>query len=92
MLNKDNIWVGVILGILIPVLAYGLFYGFMEISSRKITYEVFEKMQLVLIALNAIAMRHFLIKRQQDQIGRGILFVTFLLVIYHFAKYYTELL
>lgn len=48
-----------------------------------------EKVQIMLVAVNAILMRQFLVKRNQERTGRGILLVTFVLVIAHLIYYYT---
>jgi len=88
MLDKDKMWVGIVIGILVPVTVYGVFYLSMEMAGNYVDSVMSEKMQLVLIAINAILMRQFLIKREQDNIGRGILLVTFAGVMYHLIHYY----
>ena len=92
MLNKDKLWVGVIIGIVVPIVIYAIFYLGMEMTNNYVSTQVSEKMQLVLIAVNAILMRQFMIKREQDQIGRGILLITFVGVMLHLLKYYTDIL
>ncbi len=92
MLEKDKIWVGAIIGILLPVAIYTIFILGMEMADRYVTTMISEKFQLVLIAVNAIVMRQFMIKRNQDNIGKGILLVTFLGLILHMLKYYTDVL
>lgn len=91
MLNKDSIWVGSIIGIVVPAIIYIIFILGMEMADIYITLIVREKMLLVLFAINAILMRQFMIKREQDNIGKGILLVTFIGVIIYVAHYYTEL-
>lgn len=91
MLEKDRIWVGFIIGIILPLVIYTIFILGMDMASRYVSSEISEKFQLVLIAVNAIVMRQFMIKRNQDNIGRGILMVTFIGVILHMLHYYTDL-
>lgn len=91
MLNKDTLWVGGLIGILVPATIYTIFSLGMEMAGVYITLEIREKMQLLLFGVNAVLMRQFMVKRHQDNIGRGILFVTFLGVIAHVLYYYTEL-
>lgn len=91
MLEKDKIWVGLVIGILLPLAIYTIFILGMDMSDRYVSSEISEKFQLVLIAVNAIVMRQFMIKRNQDNIGRGILIVTFLGVMLHMLYYYTDL-
>lgn len=92
MLEKDKIWVGAIIGIVLPVAVYTIFILGMDMAGNYVSNSISEKFQLVLIAVNAIIMRQFMIKRNQDNIGKGILLVTFLGVILHMLKYYTDIL
>ncbi|MFT4752853.1 MAG: hypothetical protein ACI9GM_001324 [Salibacteraceae bacterium] len=92
MLEKDKIWVGVVIGVVLPLVIYTIFILGMEIAGRYVTHEVSEKFQLVLIAVNAIMMRQFMITRGQDNIGKGILLATFIGVILHTLKYYTDII
>jgi hypothetical protein len=92
MLNKDHIGAGVIIGIVLPLVLYTIFILGMDMSGRYVTNAVSEKFQLVLIAVNAIIMRQFMIKREQDKTGRGILLVTFIGVIVHVLHYYTDII
>lgn len=90
MLNKDSLLIGIGVGIIIPALVYGIFYFGMQLAGVRVTSEISEKMQLVLMGVNALAMRYFLVTREQDQIGKGILLVTFVGVIAHFITYYSH--
>lgn len=92
MLDKDRFWVGLIIGIVLPLAIYTLFIEGMEIADRYVTNEISEKFQLVLVAINAIIMRQFMIKRNQENIGKGIFIITFIGVIIHSLKYYTDIL
>ena len=89
MLEKDRFFVGLLIGILLPTAIYTIFILGMDMADRYVTNEISEKFQLVLIAVNAIVMRQFMIKRNQDNIGKGILFITFVAVIIHMVFYYS---
>ena len=91
MINKDAIWVGVIIGIIVPAVIYSIFLLGMDMANIRVSLIISEKMQLVLIAINAILLRQFMIKREQDNIGKGILIVTFIGVVIHTLHYYTDL-
>ncbi len=91
MLEKDKIGVGLVIGTLLPLAIYTIFILGMDMADRYVSSEISEKFQLVLIAVNAIVMRQFMIKRNQDNIGRGILIVTFLGVMLHMLYYYTDM-
>ena len=92
MLDKDRLWVGLLLGIIIPLGIYTLFIEGMDLSGRYVSNEISEKFQLVLVAINAIVMRQFMIKRNQENTGKGIFIITFIGVIIHSLKYYTDIL
>ncbi len=92
MLDKDKLWVGLIIGIVLPLGFYTMFILGMEMAGRYVTNETSEKFQLVLIAINAIVMRQFMIKRNQENTGKGVLLITFIGVILHMLHYYTDML
>ena len=92
MLDKDKVWVGVIIGIVLPLTIYTIFILGMEMADRYVSNLTSEKFQLVLVAINAIVMRQFMVSRSQDNIGKGILLATFLGVIVHMLKYYTDII
>jgi len=89
MLTKDRFITGILIGLVLPAVVYMLFTLSMEAAGNAVTGTVSEKMQLFLIAVNAVVMRQFMIKREQDNIGRGILLITMLGAIVHFIYYYT---
>jgi len=91
MLEKDKIWVGLFIGTVLPLAIYTIFILGMDMADRYVSSEISEKFQLVLIAVNAIVMRQFMIKRNQDNIGRGILIITFIGVMLHMLYYYTDM-
>ena len=92
MLEKDKIWVGIIIGFALPLALYTLFILGMDMAGNYVSKLTSEKFQLVLIAINAIVMRQFMVSRNQDNTGKGILLVTFIGVIAHMLNYYTDLI
>jgi predicted secreted protein len=88
MLEKDRMITGVLIGIFLPVVLYALFYLIMQVSGSYVSKTLSEKLILLLIGINAFFMRHFMVKREQDQIGKGILLVTFLGAIVYVIYYY----
>lgn len=90
MLKKDSYITGIIIGILVPAVTFSAFYFGMELWQPGIMQSrIIEKSLLFFIALNALVMRYFMIKREQDRIGRSILIVTFLGAIVYMMYYYT---
>ncbi len=80
--KKDSIWLGLAIGLILPVI---VFFGFNAInlySSR----ELFDKTQIIsnstsqLIALfgNVLVFRLYMIRWGKDYTGRGILMATFI--------------
>jgi hypothetical protein len=88
MLEKDKMITGILIGIFLPVVLYALFYLIMQVSGSYVSETLTEKLILLLIGINAFFMRHFMVKREQDQIGKGILLVTFLGAIVYVIYYY----
>lgn len=91
MLNKDRYWVGIVVGIILPLIIYIIFSESMTLMNRYLSNEISEKFQLVLIAINVIIMRQFMLNRQQENTGKGIFIITFIGVIIHLLIYYTDL-
>jgi uncharacterized membrane protein len=89
-LRKDSFWLGIILGIIFPLIAFGILYLIgIAIDAGTGKTDVFnqENRSLVSIFVNLIALRFYLLKLKHDLTGRGILTVTFLLAIAYFAIY-----
>ena len=91
MLKKDNYLVGGLAAIVIPALLYVLFVLFMEGKGAVMTSTLHEKFQLVLIAINAVLMRLFLVNKKFDRAGRAVMLVTMIGALCHFTYFYTDL-
>ncbi|MAX80292.1 MAG: hypothetical protein CL843_08965 [Crocinitomicaceae bacterium] len=91
-LREDSFFTGLIIGLLLPVGLFFLGQEILELMDKEMTESLGEKLQLFLFAVNAIMMRQFMIKREQDKIGRGILVMTMILVFSHVIYYYTSLI
>lgn len=88
MLNKDKVWVGASIGLLVPSVVFSIFYLIMEMRQYYVSEEIVKNMVLVLFAINAIVMRQFFVTLNKDNIGRGIFMVTFIGVILFVIKYH----
>lgn len=91
MLQKDSLWVGLIIGIAVPAGLFFLFVQIMELAGKPVYADVKEKVELLVLGINVLIMRQFMLKRNQDNIGKGILLVTFIAVIIHFLRFYSHL-
>lgn len=86
-LRRDSVWLGVIMGFLVPVVLFGLLWGILAIifhfMGRPVSnvFEVVEPQKLILLSVipNLFLLRYYLLKLKYDLTGRGILAVTFVI-------------
>jgi hypothetical protein len=83
MINKikDSIWIGFLVGFGVPALLYGIFYLTIVRPSDIVTSGLYENATLLIIAVNGVLIRFFMIKREKDNIGKGIIGSTLLLAM-----------
>ena len=91
-LKKDSFWLGLILGVLMPMVCFGILYllNITLFVNRETGQSVFQLSTILIISLipNAIALRLYLVNLKADKSGRGILFVTFVFAIIFMILYY----
>jgi len=87
MLKKDNLAFGAMIGLVLP----GIFYGVLSLAALFVETgpawaHPFETDRLVLLALiiNVIPIRLYFVTYKFDKTGRGVLLVTFLLMVIYF--------
>ena len=83
-LRRDNMWMGVLLGIFVPLVLWGILYGILyliEQKTGKIASVTTQKTLLLSILPNLFILRHYLLKLKYDLTGRGIVLATFLYAI-----------
>lgn len=91
MLNKDKMITGVIIGAALPASLFSMFYLIMENAAPGSMHSAMvEKAILLFIGLNALVMHHFMVRREQDEIGKGILLTTFIGALVYVTYYYTD--
>jgi hypothetical protein len=86
MLNKDSFILGIILGIIIPAIVFGLLYlaaYAVKFISAGIQINA-HVLLLVSFLPNLFIMRYYLVNRKLDKTGRGILLITFIYFILYF--------
>lgn len=89
-LRTDTIWMGLLLGTLLPAISFGIFYLIgmaIDNASGKEHVLKFNTLLLISIFTNLFALRYFLIKLKFDRTGRGILLMTFALTLIYFGFY-----
>ncbi len=91
LLNKDNFFWGALIGFIFPALAFLLIRflastaGNEEFIIRPLGYD---SMQVYAIVANLIPFRIYMINKQLDRTGRGLIFATFVLVIIYFIMFF----
>ena len=87
MLKRDNIAFGIVIGLVLP----GLFYGLLSFVSLLVETgsawaRPFESDRMMLLALfiNLVPIRIYFVNYKFDKTGRGVLLVTFLLMVTYF--------
>ena len=83
-LRRDNIWMGILLGIVIPAALFGILTGIVciiEHYTESIELVTSQKILLLSVVPNLFLLRHYLLKLKYDLTGRGILTSTFLVAI-----------
>ncbi len=88
MFNRDSMWFGVLIGILMPLGVYGLLYGGMllyeSISGSGLNFDE-SLLQLASPVINLFFIRYYFVTKKYEDSGRGLLFVTFVYVIAYFV-------
>lgn len=88
-LKSDQLWLGLLLGILLPVLVFGILFlisKYCAPAGKELLIPM-STVLLVSIFTNLFTMRYYLVKLKYDRTGRGILLVTFLLAIAYFILF-----
>ncbi|MBP7497651.1 MAG: hypothetical protein KA792_08325 [Bacteroidales bacterium] len=88
-LKKDSFIFGLILGIVCPVVAFFIIYFItylleIYLGSPIITVKYLYKVSLLSLCLNLIFLRYYLKNMQFEKTGRGIMLITFIMVLTYF--------
>jgi hypothetical protein len=87
MLKRDNIAFGALVGLVLPCLFYGLLWLVSLVVNPGSVWSLpFEpdKMRLLAMAINIIPLRLYFVTYKFEKTGRGVLLVTFLLMVAYF--------
>ncbi|HNQ12501.1 MAG TPA: hypothetical protein PKH65_05580 [Bacteroidia bacterium] len=95
-LNKDSMWLGIILGVLVPIISVGFF---IFIDRFVATYffnlpSLFSMptIQVIAIFINVLVFRYYMLKKYYDYTGRGILLATFIYAFVYFYLYMDKMI
>ena len=88
-LKTDQMWLGLVLGVLLPSVTFGLLYLIARVCAPagKPLLIPLSTVLLVAIFTNLFTMRYYLVKLKFDRTGRGILLVTCVLAIAYFLLF-----
>lgn len=87
MLKKDNIAFGALIGLVLPAIFFGLLTliaQFIETGTALARPFEPDRMLLLALAINVIPLRLYFVTYKFDKTGRGVLLVTFLLMVAYF--------
>ena len=90
MLKKDLFWLGSLIGLILPLIFFGflyLFSLFLENGSYLDQVFSFHKILLISVFINLIPIRYYLVNLKFDHTGRGLILITFVLVLFYFLYF-----
>ena len=77
MLKKDSLWLGMGIGLVGPLILFGIIY-LVKILLGQLALD---KAMFVCVALNIVPIRYYFINENMDRTGRGVLAMTVILII-----------
>lgn len=84
MTDKNAFWVGLLIGLALPVFVFLFLYGLDRLTgilSGPPAEMTIEKMMFVSAALNILPFRHYFSRKELRETGKGILFITVVMVV-----------
>jgi hypothetical protein len=87
MFNRNSMWFGILIGILMPLVIYGFLYGilyfYQDLSAAPLQFDE-SLLQLISPVINLFFIRYYFVNKKYDETGRGLMLVTFIYVIAYF--------
>jgi hypothetical protein len=77
MFKKDSIWLGLGIGLMGPLILFGIIY----LVKVLIGQLALDKAMFVCVALNIVPIRYYFISADMGRTGRGVLGMTVILII-----------
>jgi hypothetical protein len=90
MLKKDKFLLGIILGIILPGIFFGLLYLITFLLKEGSYFDMvlsFNKILLISIFINLLPIRYYFVNLKFDRTGRGLIMITFILVLFYFLYF-----
>ena len=88
--NKNKMWLGFLLGALIPVVSYFILDTIVELSRDSVSgARLMEEstVEVLSIVANVILFRYYMIKKKHDETGKGMLLATFVFAFIYLIMY-----
>jgi hypothetical protein len=91
LINKDNFFWGALMGFFFPAIVF-IIIRLIASSAGNDQFAIKplgeDSMQVYAIVANLIPFRFYMINKQLDRTGRGLIFATFVLVIIYFIMFF----
>jgi hypothetical protein len=87
MLKKDNFILGMVIGLVLPALMFGILSAaklFVETGTAWTRPFETQRMIILSIIINVIPLRWYFVKYKFENSGKGVLLTTFLMVVVYF--------
>ncbi len=87
MLKKDNFFLGMAIGLVLPALVFGILWVARLFTGTGTEWtRPFETSRMVILSIiiNVFPLRWYFVKYKFENSGKGVLFITFLLVVVYF--------
>jgi hypothetical protein len=84
MIKKDSYWLGLLVGIVFPVVCFGIFYGIKALLGGFFQVaQSFSEMKIMFasVALNVIPVRYFYVAKEHPKTAQGILLITVVMIV-----------
>jgi hypothetical protein len=84
MFNKNSYLVGILAGLLVPVVFYGILFGLNMLTTllfHSVSMLPLNKMLFVCAALNILPIRYCFVHEDLQKTGQGVLLITVFLVL-----------
>lgn len=77
MFKKDSIWMGMAIGLIGPLVLFGILY----LIKLIVGHFALDKAMFVCVALNIVPIRYYFISAGMERTGKGVLAMTVILII-----------
>jgi len=84
MHKKNSFWLGLVIGIIIPLVLFGILYTlnyYTKVFEHPPVILSIQKLMFVCSALNILPIRYYLTHNGLEKTGQGVLFITVFLVL-----------